>query len=476
MIFLILNVNAPSANSKEFYEQNSRKSPKETIRFSNEEFFDNKFSYRSSSKGHVQLPDLRELKNKVQFVEQNYEIKDQFLAFSDKLVYRPGEKIKLYIKAEGVFTIDLLNVSTGKTELIESAMKSLKNSNSIHFNTFYGFEKIENFTEFVYVVPNHFGWFNFNIYNQNLNAHIPIFIEDVKGRPVLFIESTDTLKAYNSKETFRNMYSNPRRVIIGEFTRSITYPMNYKILDYSAIINSNERINCNEHLINADFLHKKNLDSLKIAFDNVSDEFLDNELDLMRYKMIVLGTHNEYWSQKKLYRITEYLEKGGSLLILGGNTAWGWIMRSKHFEVIFGSNILRTEKKFEPFLSNILGSYYSAEGFDTYAPFEATKAINKLGIEIPANNEFAVSSDFNSCREKILGGSGHETDKLYDKSVGFDVIAVGKNVEGGANVVHKKFNSGGQVLNFGSLSLWHRSTDLTVRKLISFIYENSQTR
>ena len=477
LLFLLPSISvAPHANSKEFDPQKSRKELEKGYSIGQKDFFDKKFSNKFTSKGLIRFPDMRELKRRPQFVEQKYEIKDQFLAFSDKLVYRPGEKIRVYIKAEGQVTIELYNVSPGRTKLIKSTKRNFINSHVNIFNTFYGFEEMKDFTKLAFDVHHHVGWFNFIISNQDVTTHVPVFVEDIKERSVLFIESTDTLKAYNSKETFRNMYHNPRKLSFGEFSRPMAYPMNYKIIDFSSIDKLNEPINCNEHLINADFLHKQSLNELNIPFDIASDAFLDEEHDLTRYQMIVLGTHNEYWSKKKIHKITEYVENGGSLLILGGNTAWGWIMRSGDFDVIHGSNILRLEDSLEPFLSKILGSYYSAEGFDTYAPYRTTSEINSFGIEFLTESEFAVSSDFYTCRDKILGGSGHETDKLYEKSENFRIIAVGTNTEGGANVVYKKFESGGQVLNFGSLSLWHRSTDPIVRGLISLIYENSQKK
>ena len=54
---------------------------------------------------------------------------------------------------------------------------------------------------------------------------------------------------------------------------------------------------------------------------------------------------------------------------------------------------------------------------------------------------------------KIGGVSGHETDKLVEEAKGFVLLAKGLNEKGGADLVYKSFDSGGEVLNFSSLNV-----------------------
>ncbi len=171
----------------------------------------------------------------------------------------------------------------------------------------------------------------------------------------------------------------------------------------------------------------------------------------------------------------KFLDEGGKVLLLGGNTAWGWIIKSPNYDVIFGSDVLKSNDFGKNFLFNYLGSYYDAVGFDTYAPFtmrdtEETFLISNLG----PNFVFGHGSNFLNC-ERILGISGHETDKLQRQSNGFTQIAKGNNPEnGGADIIFKRFQNGGAILNFGSLSLWHNLDDFVVQSLIEeFIFEAS---
>ena len=51
---------------------------------------------------------------------------------------------------------------------------------------------------------------------------------------------------------------------------------------------------------------------------------------------------------------------------------------------------------------------------------------------------------------------------------GFSVIASGNNSgSGGADIVFKKLNAGGYILNFSSVSLWHGIDDPVIQEMIS---------
>jgi N,N-dimethylformamidase len=71
--------------------------------------------------------------------------------------------------------------------------------------------------------------------------------------------------------------------------------------------------------INAFLDHLK--DHLKIGHDIIADEDLHAEgIDaLAPYRVIVTGTHPEYWSTRMLDALEEWLRRGGRLMYLGGN-------------------------------------------------------------------------------------------------------------------------------------------------------------
>src|SRR5207244_2624348 len=75
------------------------------------------------------------------------------------------------------------------------------------------------------------------------------------------------------------------------------------------------------HQLNAD-LHLINwMEAKAFKYDVITDHDLDAEgmSVLAPYKVIVTGSHPEYWSGKMLDSMKEYLEKGGRLMYLGGN-------------------------------------------------------------------------------------------------------------------------------------------------------------
>jgi N,N-dimethylformamidase beta subunit-like protein len=68
------------------------------------------------------------------------------------------------------------------------------------------------------------------------------------------------------------------------------------------------------HLV--DWLHEKGLDVDVITDDVLHDERLEL---LERYRVVVTGTHPEYWTTSMLDALCDYLAGGGRLMYLGGN-------------------------------------------------------------------------------------------------------------------------------------------------------------
>ena len=397
------------------------------------------------------------------------------IAFTDKLVYQQGQRLKLFILAKKKFSVEVSKYTNDKNIIIQSFQKEpSKGIVSLLFDTYTGFDKNQ-FEVFPIEVGKNSGWISIAIRSQNYVIDIPVFIEKVPIGNVLFVESTDTLKAYVSGSGLRNFYQNLPVSIMGDFTRPKSYPTYYKISQYNQLGN-NENFYCDDHLINADFVLKNELTKLGIPVDSVSDEFFDSNIDLKNFRLIILGAHNEYWTDVKIRKIHDFVQQGGSLLILGGNTAYRWIARSDNYDLLWGEAVLKKSKIHKKFLTQILGSYYDSDGYGTYAPYKYVTGAGLLNREELVGQVFGVGSNFKKCKDKVMGASGHETDKLYYKSKGFDVLAKGMNKNrGGAEIVYKAINkTGGQVLNFGSISLYHSFDDKIIKDLVLSFYQNSQ--
>ena len=81
------------------------------------------------------------------------------------------------------------------------------------------------------------------------------------------------------------------------------------------------------HQLNAD-LHLLDWKETKgFEFDVVTDEDLNFEgLDLLKpYRVVVTGSHPEYWSEPMLDAVEAYLDAGGRLMYMGGNGLY-WII------------------------------------------------------------------------------------------------------------------------------------------------------
>jgi hypothetical protein len=275
------------------------------------------------------------------------------------------------------------------------------------------------------------------------------------------------MKAYISANSLHTFYGPRREDLLGTFTRPSKYPVDYTLRHFKSTSPKDE-INCNDHLANANFVLKHSLDNLSVKYDLSSDEYLEKDNNLEQYKLIILGAHNEYWTTNKVRVMERYLGKGGSLMILGANTAYRYVAAADNYDVIWGDGFMKSP--YESLITNYLGIYYDSRGYDTYAPFQLTKygATSDLVRGANEGQIFGVGTDFLACSHKIKGASGHETDKLSSQSNGFHVIAIGLNPNGGgAYIVHKKLESGGQILNFGSISLWHKMSDPIVANIIS---------
>jgi hypothetical protein len=74
------------------------------------------------------------------------------------------------------------------------------------------------------------------------------------------------------------------------------------------------------HLLRAELWLLTWLEKAGFKVDVFSDIDFHNGIEpLHEYKAVVLNTHTEYWTEKMLNNLDAYLQKGGSLLYLGGN-------------------------------------------------------------------------------------------------------------------------------------------------------------
>lgn len=413
------------------------------------------------------------------FVRQAILIKSSLLAYTDDLVYKYGDRPSLFIRANGPVSLQIEHFTPMSKQLVETQEIHLScGSVPIVFDTFSGFQE-KDFVHFAIDTKNHSGWIQATISASDEKMSVPFFIEETPRKDVLFVESTDTFRAYVAKDSVRTYYRRHPPHILGGFTRPRGYPVDYRISHFLTAGEQDLDVNCSDHLINADLVLKGNLDEMNIDYDIVSDDFFDGEVDLTQFRLIILGAHNEYWTATKLARIRDFVDGGGSLLLLGGNTAWRWVARGDGYDLIWGNEILTGDPTYEGFIEKILGSYFNELGYGTYAPFVLKDASDLLDDEFSDVTRFGEGTQIRRCKCTVLGASGHETDKAYRESSEFTVLASGMNLagQGGADVMYRPFrNHSGQVLNFGSIALWHRLDDPVIRNIIQNFVSNSSRK
>ncbi len=211
------------------------------------------------------------------------------------------------------------------------------------------------------------------------------------------------------------------------------------------------------------------------AYDYYSEGQLhDGTLNLDAYKILIISIHPEYWSRQMYQKVKDWVyNRGGKLMYLGGNGLNcevdfldGDRMRFKTFlqptsggalgmpdpnnpDVYLESRMHRTLES----EANLLGVVCTETGIMTAAPYKVIKSDHWIFAGTGFKNGDIFGE--HSLQERINGGaSGHETDKMSKSSPpGTVLLAKGTNIEdGGAEIVHYKTKSGGEVFSVGSIT------------------------
>ena len=197
--------------------------------------------------------------------------------------------------------------------------------------------------------------------NDNDEDYIPFFVKPKKNKinKILFLAPTFSYMAYANEHLLSNKKENinfDQSTLVDtlyQIGKEINYPIQKQdkyviknnltgLYDYHSdgsgvcfssrlrpILNMRPKYNMqllssakgSPHQFNAD-LHLINwLEDKSYKYDVVTDEDLHFEgLDLINdYKVIITGTHPEYWSESMLNSVEKYLKNGGRIMYLGGN-------------------------------------------------------------------------------------------------------------------------------------------------------------
>lgn len=125
---------------------------------------------------------------------------------------------------------------------------------------------------------------------------------------ILVVPSTNTWQAYNpfgGKSLYNFNSTNGVRSYKVSFLRPST-----QIIGYPEFVR-------NEELI-IKWLMQNNID-VEYAVDY---DLHKNPALLSKYKIVIIAGHSEYWSYEQRYQLQKFLNQGGKIVILSGNTCW----------------------------------------------------------------------------------------------------------------------------------------------------------
>jgi hypothetical protein len=192
---------------------------------------------------------------------------------------------------------------------------------------------------------------------------------------------------------------------------------------------------------------------------------------LENYRALILIEHPEYWSEKMLDNLEDYLNKGGRLLYLGGNGIYDAVDVSDDFTYItvYGrdgqgrtrlfrqltpprpeSRILGVAFPWTPDGGDIGNNAYERKAYKVEKPdhrfFKGTglKAGDLIGEYCWCNFEGQTAGS---------GASGWECDRIDENSPeNIELLAIGENSGAQANMTYYDHPGGGFVFSVGSMS------------------------
>jgi N,N-dimethylformamidase len=182
------------------------------------------------------------------------------------------------------------------------------------------------------------------------------------------------------------------------------------------------------------------LDGRDVVYDVLTDEDLHHGGDavLRGYRVLLTGSHPEYWTQTMLDRLEEWLAAGGRLMYLGGNGFyWVTSLSPEHPHVLevrrghAGTGVWRSEagelhhaSTGEPgglwrfrgrAPQRIAGVGFTAQGFDKSLPYRKLE-----GAQDPRASwifEGVTGDEFGAYGSVLHGAAGFEIDRV-DASLG----------------------------------------------------------
>lgn len=382
--------------------------------------------------------------------------------YSHKISYANGEQVELKIHCPQPYhSLEVIRYGKDNvTVMKETQIPGIRQDYPIKASVIgAGWETTYRFT-----IPDHWqnGLYAAKISNKfGVDFYITFVIrghiQDLYG-DIAILASTNTWDAYNNWGGI-SYYEN-------DLDREGTDPYGVGIV---SMLRPNPHANPNHgsgHLAGAEVHILSWMEREGYPYKLLADSDLHRNPDILdQFKVLIISTHNEYWSESMYDSLETFLDRGGNLLYLSGNGVY--------WKVVFNDdNQMEVRKDLKNHIfdgtqggywskqlgrpeSAILGVRFQNSSFSLPAPYEI-KAVDHWIFEETElkNGDLIGEQGLNRVRNSSGGASGWETDQMDESTPSNSVLlAQGTNTTGKrADMIYYDHPGGGGVFSVGSIT------------------------
>ena len=441
-------------------------------------------------------------------------LEDTIYAYTDKLSYKAGEIVNVYVNSSASYSCSLI-----RNGLIREIISEIGNYSAIYQSVPDGLfvEDGLNWEKaFSFYIPNNTKSGLYSLYFnsiQNKKSYSlsliisPNLTSVPTNKKILVLASSNNWQTYNiwgGRSRYRN-FENPKTSPIKQklWTLGIRFlPESLKgaikkILGKKAVLSIKDHPdasqfkklsikrphpNCSiydkdvnleftSHLASGEWRILAWLEREGFDYDLISGYELHCNPDILNhYKIFILSTHSEYWSKEMFASLKTFHDNGGAILNLSGNSIY------REIEFYDDGSLRCVSLRFNDTVedeSQLIGVRFDMKGYGSCAPFQVKNPNHWAfrGTNLKLNDLFSRKS-LNHNVKKLSstfdmdpasspgmadlignGGSGWETDKLTSTAPkDFILLAKGENQNnGGADMIIRE--TPGKAIVFSASSI-----------------------
>ena len=408
--------------------------------------------------------------------------------YTEFVSYSPGDEIKLFVSSNTKgFTVEVIKQSIVPASLFKSKSNNGKVQHYNECSFAYGCNwELSEVIKLPLEIQS--GYYSIKLSNKNSFFEIPLIVKSRQKSKILCVASTNTWQAYNVWGGASFYRYNLTDTCYKKLNKRWFSPM--LSFERPYIEESDKYLG---HRFNAELGLIHWLERENYSFDVITDFDIDKDPSiLMGYKMVILNTHSEYWSEKALKGLDSYLNSNGNLCYIGAN--------GLHWKVILKDNKIECQKDYDSHTidgsaggrwrrdklnqpeEKTIGVAWDMAGYNTFMPYMVVNDKHWIYNGTGLKNGDLFGKSLNR-----KYASGHETDKITNNSPR-DIILLAKglnqeaiheigkkekNKNGGAAMVYFERSNGGSVFSTGSIT---SSGSMLVDSSMSKIVENVITK